>query len=100
MDRYLRRVLFNNLKFDDTEREYFKSFRSWDNFIKKHYLNGSYVSDDGEIRDYSNKHKTAKEVIKSINDIWEKRARAISESDVMESLWTYFEGNGLIDVNE
>ena len=92
MDRYLK-VLREEVKFNGQERRYCNSFKHFDDFLNKHFLKSGYFDKDSIISISSG---SAEEFTKRAIKAMEGRARDISESEYAESLWEYFNRNGLL----
>lgn len=90
MDRFLE-MLNSKVRFDVCEREYFRCFKSWDEFSSIHFLTNSYLDQELKVDNYSidNKYRSEDFIEKAIEKI-EKRAECIAESKYAEELWHYF----------
>lgn len=94
MDRFLIKLIKNYERYCDEFKEYFSKFKSIEDFIVAHYLEG-YVYVDNEVYCYSKK-RTPEEIIKSMKDRIKIRASHIALSDKAKDLWSLFNELGLI----
>lgn len=96
MDRFLSLYKSNTVKYKEICGNYFSKINGFEDFAKKHFLVGSYVSKDMEINNFSDDANYRKEVIEAIKDKIRLRAATISKSEYAEILWNYFNENGLV----
>lgn len=90
MDRFLEMV-HSEIRFDGCGREYFRCFKSWDEFSSKHFLINSYLDQELKVNLYStyNKNRSEDFIEKALEKI-KQRAKCIAESKYAEELWHYF----------
>lgn len=90
MDRFLEKV-YSEIRFDGCDREYFRCFKSWDEFSSIHFLTNNYVNKELEVDLYSIHNENGSEdfIIKALEKIG-RRAECIAESKYAEQLWNYF----------
>lgn len=90
MDRFLKMV-HSEIGFDRYSREYFRCFKSWDEFTCKHFLINSYLDQELKIDLYSNSNEDrSRNFIKIALDKIEQRAECIAKSEYANELWEYF----------
>lgn len=90
MDRFLE-MLHSEIRFDESDRAYFRSFKSWDKFCDIHFLKNSYLDQGLKVDRYStNIEVSSKDIIDKVLKKIEERAKSIAESKYAEELWHYF----------
>lgn len=90
MDLFLK-IIYSQTKFDRKDRfynTYFSSFKSWDDFIEKHFLDGYYVNESSEIDMYHTRNSYV--IISKVLEKIKKRAENIASSQYTNTLWEYF----------
>ena len=90
MDRFLEMV-HSEIRFDGGDREYFRCFKSWDEFNGKNFLINAYLDQELKVDLYSNYNKDRSEdfIEKALEKI-KYRAECIAKSKYAEELWHYF----------
>ena len=90
MDRFLQ-LVESEVSYNGRDREYFKSFSGWNDFVSKHFLNG-YLDNNQQIELYSYfDEKGHPNFITSALQKIEQRATCIAESEYANELWEYFD---------
>lgn len=100
MDRFLKLYKDNSEQYKTLYPIYFKNMKSFEDFAGLHILVGSYVSENMEVKNFSNEKLDGKIIVEKIENNIMKRAKAISESKYAEELWKCFFENGLLEYKE
>lgn len=93
MDRFLEEIR-REIRFNGTERDYFRAFSSWADFSHKHWLIPGYVDHELGVDRFS--QKDAAHFIGKARQKMVQRADSLAESDVAEELWEYFKALELL----
>lgn len=93
VDRFLESIR-TNVDFNGNDRYYFDRFQSWNNFVHKHFLQDSYITEKMEVIEYSRDEQA---FIRKANARIASRARCISNSKYADELWGYFFGLHLLE---
>lgn len=96
MDRFLVLYKNNSSKYLGLFPNYFSKLNGIKDFAEKHFLIGSYVSENMKIDNFSDNLNDRKTIVETIQNKIRLRATAISKSHYAEKLWNYFDGNDLI----
>ena len=95
MDRFLLLVKDNFETYRETYEQYFGNIISFEQFANIHFLKGSYVKENYDIKKYSD--NISQNTADIVYEIIKKRADLISKSVYCEELWEYFSEYGLIN---
>lgn len=95
MDRFLK-LVNNEVNFHESKDSYFSKFSSWEDFIKTHFLEISYVDYRFEVKEFSKEELESHTIIENIMYNIEQRAKAISESKYSQELWYFFSDLGFL----
>ena len=92
MDNFLEMVHLS-VRFDESERLYYRCFEDWDDFIDKHFIREAYVS-EGQIEKYSD--SSSEYFIANALEKIEKRAADIAKSEYAVELVDFFIAHGIV----